>query len=133
MLDHNKIGDKGAKFIGEGLALNQHLRTLSIVNTPISDYGALNIINGMKDNTALVNVHLRRTGRNVREFWREKQLPKIENDTMAALDSLLVRNKEWSPLLNRLLNLENLVDANLNGEGRQAIEVGADGNQQIEG
>ena len=65
--------------------------------------------------------------------WREKQLPKIENDTMAALDSLLVRNKEWSPLLNRLLNLENLVDANLNGEGRQAIEVGADGNQQIEG
>eukprot|EP00943_MAST-04B_sp_MAST-4B-sp1_P004567 g4567.t1 len=126
MIDHNKITDKGAKLIGEGIALNQNLRTLSIVNTPITDYGALAIVNGMKDNTALVNVHLRRTGRNVREFWREKLLPKIENDTMAALDSLLVRNKEWQPLLNRLLNLENKIDATTN----TAIEVGADGDQQ---
>ena len=131
MLDHSKITDKGAKLIGQGLSTNQRLRTLSIVNTPISDLGALAIVNGMKDNTALTDVHLRRTGRNVREFWREKQLPKIENDTLAALDSILVRNKEWQPLLNRLLNLEDKVDESLANDGnQQAIEVGADGDQQ---
>ena len=65
MLDHSKITDKGAKLIGQSLSTNQRLRTLSIVNTPISDIGALAIVNGMKDNTALTDVYLRRTGRNV--------------------------------------------------------------------
>ena len=131
MLDHSKISDKGAKMIGQSLSTNQRLRTLSIVNTPISDLGALAIVNGMKDNTALTDVHLRRTGRNVREFWREKQLPKIENDTLAALDSIVVRNKEWQPLLNRLLNLEDKVDGSLaKNDNQQAIEVGAEGDQQ---
>ena len=47
---------------------------------------------------------------------------------MAALDSIVARNKEWQPLLNRLLNLEDKVDETLANDGnQQAIEVGADG------
>jgi Ran GTPase-activating protein (RanGAP) involved in mRNA processing and transport len=106
MLDHSSIGDQGARYIGKALSKNSHLDTLSLVNTPISDTGALAIVSGMNDNMILTDVVLRRTGRNVREMWREALLPKIEKDTEKMLADILKRNKEWKPLVHRLAELE---------------------------
>ena len=76
------------------------------MNAPISDTGALAIVSGMNNNMILTDVVLRRTGRNVREMWREALLPKIEKDTEKMLADILKRNKEWKPLVNRLAELE---------------------------
>lgn len=123
ILDHNNFGNHGAAFIGEALVNNTHLNTLSLVNAPMSDVGASAILQGLAGNDYLTDVVLRRTGQNVREFWREKKLPKISDATMKGIKAMIERNKQ-SAITRKQANLDAESKAQSNpGAGDSSSKV----------
>ncbi len=66
-MNHNHIGDGGAKAFGEMLAINKTLGSFSLNNNQITSVGAVALANGLKQNTTLEELFIgrnrfRRTG-----------------------------------------------------------------------